>query len=120
MRNRARIAVAAAILGVGGLAILAFASTGSGPSVPTSSGQAVLTQVAASERLQTFAVDNMYCASCLFIVRGAIERVEGVRSVTVDVASQQVTVAYDPAATTIEAIAAAPTQRGYPARPIGS
>ncbi|WP_246226012.1 heavy-metal-associated domain-containing protein [Chelativorans xinjiangense] len=118
MRNRARIAVA--MLGLGGLVILAFASTGSAPSVPTSSGQAALTQAAASERLQTFAFENMYCASCLFIVRGAMERVEGVRSVTIDFASQQVTVVYDPAVTTIEAIAAVPTQRGFPARPLGS
>jgi mercuric ion binding protein len=111
--------ITATALGAGALAILAFAVAGSGPSVLPSSGPVALTQISTSERLQSFAIANMYCASCPFIVRQAIERVEGVRSVTVDFARRQATVIYDPAVATVEAIAAAPTQLGYPARPIG-
>jgi mercuric ion binding protein len=111
------IAVAVVALGVGGLALFTFAPAGAGPSVRT--GEPALLQVAATERIQSFAIENMYCASCPIIVRRAIEGVEGVRSARVDFSDQAATVVYDPSVTTANAIADAPTQLGYPARPIG-
>jgi len=66
---------------------------------------------------RTFAVDNMTCALCPVTVRAAMQRVEGVRSVTVDFDAKTATVTFDPALATPEAIAAASTNAGYPARP---
>lgn len=113
MKHLPQIAVAAIALGAGGLALFTFTSTGSDPSAR--SGEPAMIQIAASERIQSFAIDNMYCASCPIIVRRAIEGVEGVRSVTVDFADKTATVAYDPSVTTVEAIAGASANAGYPA-----
>jgi mercuric ion binding protein len=118
MKHLSRIAVVGIALGAGGLAALTFASTGSGPSAR--SGEPAQIQVAASERIQSFAIENMYCASCPFIVRRAIESVAGVRSVRVDFAEKTATVVYDPSVTTVDTIADAPARSGYPTRPIGS
>lgn len=57
-----QIAVAAMALGVGGFALFTYASTGPGPSAR--SGEPALVQVTATEKTQTFAIENMYCASC--------------------------------------------------------
>ena len=74
---------------------------------------------AAAVETRTFAVDNMTCSLCPLTVKTAMERVEGVRSVTVDFAARTATVTFDPAVATSEAIAAASTNAGYPARPAG-
>lgn len=68
---------------------------------------------------RTFAVDNMTCALCPLTVKTAMERVEGVRSVAVDFDARTATVTFDPAVATADAIAAASTNAGYPARPTG-
>lgn len=67
----------------------------------------------------TLAVDNMTCALCPLTVKTAMERVEGVRSVTVDFGAKTATVTFDPAVATVDAIAAASANAGYPARPAG-
>ncbi len=67
-------------------------------------------------RTASFAVDNMTCATCPITVRTAMSRVDGVRSVAVDFASKRATVSYDAARATPDAIAAASTDAGYPAR----
>lgn len=87
------------------------------PAAPLTA-QAASSEVATVET-RTFTVDNMTCALCPLTVKTAIERVEGVRSVTVDFGAKTATVTFDPAVATAEAIAAASTNAGYPARPAG-
>lgn len=66
------------------------------------------------------AIDNLYCAACRITVRTAIQRVEGVASVTVDRATGTATVVFDPSVTSVEAIAAASADIGFPAQPQGA
>ena len=80
--------------------------------------QAVATQTA-SEQTTTFAVENMTCALCPVTVKTAMERVVGVQSVKIDFDAKTATVVFDPSVTTPEAIAAASTNVGYPAAPVG-
>lgn len=70
-----------------------------------------------SEQKVTFVVENMSCALCPVTVRTAMERVPGVKSVEVDFKAKTATATFDPSVTTAEAIAAASTNAGYPARP---
>ncbi len=71
----------------------------------------------AAERTVTLAVDGMTCAACPITVRKAMERVPGVKSVSVDLAARTATVVFDPTATTPAEIAAASANAGYPASP---
>ncbi len=70
-----------------------------------------------AERTVTFAIENMSCAACPITVRKAMEKVAGVKSVTVDFAAKTATVVFDPALATTEQIGAASTNAGYPATP---
>ncbi|WP_281408066.1 heavy-metal-associated domain-containing protein [Rhizobium sp. P32RR-XVIII] len=63
----------------------------------------------------TFAIDNMTCALCPITVQAAMQAVKGVGSVDIDLQTKTATVAFDPALTTTEAIAASSTNAGYPA-----
>jgi mercuric ion binding protein len=83
---------------------------------PTTSSlaPASASQVVASAQI---VVENMTCALCPVTVRTAMERVPGVKSVAVDFKAKTATVVFDPSVTTVEAIAAASTNAGYPARP---
>jgi mercuric ion binding protein len=68
----------------------------------------------ASERTLTFAVDNMTCASCPYIVKTSMAAVPGVSSVTVSFEAKTATVTFDEAKTNPDAIAAASMNAGYP------
>ena len=70
----------------------------------------------AATRTLTFAIENMTCALCPVTVKSAMERVSGVRSVRIDFDGKTATVVFDPTVATPEAIAAASTNAGYPAR----
>lgn len=74
---------------------------------------------AATERTETFAIENMTCALCPITVKTAMEHVDGVKSVTVNFDAKTATVVFDPSITTAEAIARASTNAGYPATPVG-
>jgi mercuric ion binding protein len=67
-----------------------------------------------------FAVENMTCELCPLTVKTAIERVPGVTSVMIAFDAKTATVTFDPATATIEAIAAAPTNVGYPTHVAGN
>ena len=69
----------------------------------------------AGERSITFAVDNMTCASCPYIVKSSMEGVLGVAKVAVSFRAKTATVTFDDAKTTSDAIAAASLNAGYPA-----
>ena len=79
----------------------------------------VAAQTVAAEQTVTFAVDNMTCALCPITVKRAMEGVEGVHAVEIDFEARTATVDFDAAATSAEAIAAASTDAGYPARVAG-
>jgi mercuric ion binding protein len=100
--------LAAAVLALGGLGALGFTA------ISSVSAQSAAAQVAAVQSA-TFAVENMTCALCPVTVKKAMEQVNGVQSVAIDFAAKTATVAFDPSVTTIEAIAAASTDAGYPA-----
>lgn len=81
---------------------------------PSVARDGVLT-VAANEQTAIFVVERMTCAACPITVRAAMQGVDGVNSVSVDFGAKTATVVFDPAKTTIEAIAAASANVGYPA-----
>ena len=72
----------------------------------------------AMEQTQSFTVEKMTCAMCPITVRKAMERVDGVHSVTVDYDIKTAVAVFDPAQTSAKAIADASTDVGYPATPI--
>ena len=72
----------------------------------------------ATEQTQSFTVEKMTCAMCPITVRKAMERVDGVHSVTVDYDTKTAVAVFDPAQTSAKSIADASTDVGYPAAPI--
>ena len=72
--------------------------------------------VLAAEQSVTFSIANMSCALCPITVKAAIAQVAGVTSVEADLGHAQATVSYDDTQATADAIAAASTNAGYPAR----
>ena len=67
----------------------------------------------------SFAIENMTCAMCPITVRKAMEQVSGVEEVEVDFKAKTATVIFDPTVAMPEAISAASTNAGYPARIVG-
>lgn len=80
------------------------------------------TAAVAGERTVTFAIDNMTCASCPYIVKSSMAAVRGVANVAVSFEAKTATVTFDDARTDPNAIAAASLNAGYPAhsKPQGS
>lgn len=76
-------------------------------------------QTVVAEQTVTFAIDNMTCALCPITVKRAMAGVEGVRAVEIDFEARTATVIFDSATTSADAIAAASTNAGYPARVSG-
>ena len=80
---------------------------------------AVLDVEAAETRLEVqtrvFAIENMTCAACPFTVKKAMSRVQGVKEVTVDFDAKTATAVFDAAVVSVDAIASASTDVGYPA-----
>ena len=79
---------------------------------------AALSAAALSDEPRTvwLAVDNMMCEACPIMVRKALSHVAGVTQAAVDLATHSATVTFNPARTTPDALAAAVTNAGYPAR----
>jgi mercuric ion binding protein len=71
----------------------------------------------AGERTITFAVDNMTCASCPYIVKNSMAAVPGVEKVAVSFQAKTATVTFDDTKTNPDAIATASMNAGYPAHP---
>lgn len=69
----------------------------------------------AAEQTRILQVDNMTCASCPLTVRMAMSRVDGVIDVDVDLDTKMATVRFDDEATTLEVVAKASTDIGFPA-----
>lgn len=77
----------------------------------------VVPEASAGERTVIFAVDNMTCASCPYIVKTSMAAVAGVTKVAVSFEARTATVTFDDAKTNADAIAGASTNAGYPAHP---
>ena len=71
----------------------------------------------AAERTVKLAVDKMFCNSCPLTVSKAIQKVNGVKSAKVDYKTKTAVVVFDDTTASVEAIAAASTNAGYPAKP---
>jgi periplasmic mercuric ion binding protein len=98
----------------------ALMMTSSGPLALLATAAPILAQTEAATQSAVFTVENMTCELCPLTVKTAMERVPGVTSVEIDFDARTATVTFDPATTTIEAIAAASTNVGYPARATGT
>lgn len=72
----------------------------------------------AAEKHATFSISNMTCALCPLTVKSAISQVPGVNSVEVNQGLGRANVNFDDTRATIDAIAAASTNAGYPAKEI--
>jgi len=72
--------------------------------------------LAAAPRTVTLAVDNMTCAACPITVKKAIARVDGVSKVDVSYERREAVVTFDDAKASVERIAKASADAGYPAR----
>jgi periplasmic mercuric ion binding protein len=108
MKRTFIIAASALALGVAGiLSTVAFSPL---------AAQSASAQIAAA-RTTSFAIENMTCALCPVTVKTAMERVKGVQLVQVNFDAKTATVVFDSSVTTVEAIAAASTNAGYPAKP---
>ncbi len=65
-------------------------------------------------------VPGMYCASCPFIVQGAIQELPGIQSVETDLDSRTAVVVFDDALTSIDNITFATLNVGYESNVIES
>jgi mercuric ion binding protein len=68
----------------------------------------------AAERTVTLTVDNMYCASCPYIVKQSLAAVPGVKDVSVSFRNQTAIVTFDSARTNVAALTDATFEMGYP------
>ena len=68
-----------------------------------------------SDQTATFDVEKMTCATCPIAVRKAMQRVDGVKEVNVDLDSKTAIVTYDASVTTTAEIESASTDVGFPA-----
>lgn len=69
----------------------------------------------AAERSVTMAIQNMTCAACPYIVQKSMSAVDGVEKVDVSFEDKTATVTFDDTKTTVDAIASASKNAGYPA-----
>lgn len=67
------------------------------------------------DQTATFDVEKMTCATCPIAVRKAMQRVNGVKEVNVDLDSKTAIVTYDDNVTTAAEIGNASTEVGFPA-----
>ncbi len=71
-------------------------------------------QAAAIERTVTLTIDNMYCASCPYIVKQSLAAVPGVKDVSVSFRNKTANVTFDGARTNVAALTDATFEMGYP------
>ncbi len=74
-----------------------------------------LAALAAASQTVTLKVQNMTCSVCPITVRKALEKVQGVASVKVDLDAKTATVTFDPDKANAEALVKATAEAGYPA-----
>lgn len=62
-------------------------------------------------------VQNMTCPACGLTIKAALQRAPGIVSTEVDAAAGTVTVQFDDARVTVDQVAVAITEAGFPAKP---
>lgn len=68
----------------------------------------------AAEQTVTLSVDGMFCASCPYIVKQSLIRVEGVKDVSVSFKRKTAVVTFDDVVTDVAALTAATAGMGFP------
>ena len=68
---------------------------------------------AATEQI-TLSVPDVSCAHCVAAVDEALSPIAGVSTVMTDLGSKQVSVSFDPASVSVDQLAAALDEAGYP------
>ncbi len=71
-------------------------------------------QAAATEGTVTLTIDNMYCASCPYIVKQSLTAVPGVKDVSVSFRNKTAIVTFDDTQTNVAALTDATFEMGYP------
>lgn len=71
-----------------------------------------------AERSVALAVENMWCASCGYIVRSVLEEVPGVEKASVSYADKRAVVTYDDTRTDVFQLTEATAAAGFPSRPV--
>ena len=72
----------------------------------------------AAETSVVLSVDNLFCATCPFIVKRTIARVSGVSAVEVSYEKRTAVVTFDDAKTNVAAITAATARVGFPSKAV--
>ena len=72
----------------------------------------------AAEQRVTLQVDNMFCASCPYIVKQTLASVPGVNSVGVSFKEKTAIVVFDDSQTNVAALTTATADVGFPSRVI--
>ena len=65
-------------------------------------------------------IDNLRCASCVWVTEAVLQRTPGVLDATVSYATGRATLRWDPARTNLPALASRIAQLGYRPRPLGT
>lgn len=68
----------------------------------------------AASKTVTLSVSGMTCSACPIMVKKALTKVEGVQTAEVNYEKKEAVVTYDEAKTSVEALAKAATDAGYP------
>jgi len=76
-------------------------------------GDVVVTPAGSATREAVFGISGMTCASCVAVVEKTVGRMPGVATAVVNLATERLSVAFDPSVTDEAAIAAAVTGVGY-------
>lgn len=97
---------------IGGAVVVALAATSIGGARLATVDRAL----AQGEARVAVRVDGMHCATCPITVRITVERLTGVRAVSVSLDSARALVGYDPARVTPAQIVSAIERAGYQAR----
>jgi mercuric ion binding protein len=68
----------------------------------------------AATQMVTLSVTGMTCAACPITIKKALNKVEGVENIEVNLEKKEALVTFDDAKTTVEALLEATTNAGYP------
>ena len=74
----------------------------------------------AAEQTVTLSVPGMTCVACPTIVKGSLQKVEGVTKVEVSFEQKTAVVTFDDAKATVEDLITATTNAGYPSTPLAA
>jgi mercuric ion binding protein len=68
----------------------------------------------AATQTVTLSVTGMTCAACPITIKRALNKVEGVENIEVNLEKKEARITFDDAKTTVEALVEATTNAGYP------